>query len=98
MSTTTRKRIGAGVLVVGWSLVVAGAVRIATALATGAGAGAGAGARDERAGLGLAVIMAGLLVVLAGNYIHHRARVATGSGMDTEPGNHRPEPGRSVEP
>jgi hypothetical protein len=90
MNTKSRKGIGVAVLVVGWSLVVADGVLIATAVTTRSGGG------DERAGLGLAVVMGGLLVVLAGNYIHHRALVAhTDVGCD--PGDREPEPGSSAE-
>jgi uncharacterized membrane protein len=86
MNTRTRKAIGVAVLVVGWSIVVVGGVLIATAAATASGR------RDERAGLGLAVVMGGLLVVVAGNYVHHRAFVAADSDVGGQPG--EPGPGR----
>jgi hypothetical protein len=92
VNTNKKKGIGVAVLVVGWSLVVAGGVLMATAVAIGSAR------RDERTGLGLAVVMGGLLVVLAGNYIHHWALVAADSDVATEPRDQAPEPGGSADP
>ncbi len=91
MKAMSEKAVGVAVVVVGWSLVAAGGVLIVTAVATHAGS------RDERTGIGLAVIMGGLLVVLAGNYIHHRALVAADSDDGCHPGDPEPEAG-STEP
>ena len=76
MSAATRRSVGTAILVVGWSIVLSGAVIVVTALA-----GHSPG-RDQRGGDGIALIMAGLMVVLAGNYVHHRARRAE---ADAEP-------------
>ena len=50
---------------VGWSVVVAGALVVAIALV------AAPAGRDQVAGWGLAAVMTGLLVVVAGNYLRH---------------------------
>jgi hypothetical protein len=94
MDARLRTGIGVAVLVVGWSIVVGGGVLIATATLTHAVG------RDERAGLGLAVIMGGLLVVLSGNYIHHRALIAADADADADSNGQKPGPGpdRSVDP
>jgi hypothetical protein len=96
MDARLRTVIGVVVLVVGWSVVAGGGVLLATATFTHAVG------RDERAGLGLAVIMGGLLVVLSGNYIHHRARIAAEAEAAAEAAGQEPGlgpgPGRSVGP
>jgi hypothetical protein len=55
------------VLMTGWAVGAAGLILALTA------AGDHGSGRDERAGTGIALVMAGLLVVLVGNYIHHAA-------------------------
>jgi hypothetical protein len=69
VSTSGNRSIGTWVLVVGWMVVIAGGVVIVLAL------GDHDRGRDERAGVGFALLMTGMLIVLAGNYIHHRALV-----------------------
>ncbi len=69
MTTSGNRSIGTWVLVVGWMVVTAGGVVILLAL------GDHDRGRDERAGVGFALLMSGMLIVLAGNYIHHRALV-----------------------
>ncbi len=72
MSTHARKRIGFVVLVVAWIVVLAGAI-LAIASLTGHAADS-----DEHAGIGFALVMGGMLIVLMGNYIVHRAKVGAG--------------------
>jgi len=66
VSKRTRPTVGAVLLLVGWVVVVVGSVLVVIGL-TGPG-------RDETIGSGLAVVMTGMLVVLAGSYAHHRDR------------------------
>ncbi len=65
VSIGTGRVIGTAVLVIGWSVVAAGAVLI------GLGVAGRAAERDEVVGSGLALLMVGMLVVLLGNYVHH---------------------------
>jgi hypothetical protein len=65
MSPGTRRTIGAAVLAVGCSVVAAGVLVIVLGT-VGGGTG-----RDETVGSGIALLMAGMLVVLAGRYVHH---------------------------
>jgi hypothetical protein len=53
-------------LLLGWTAVAIGVV-VAVLGQTGTGGG-----RAETTGEGLAVLMVGMLIVLAGNYAHHR--------------------------
>jgi hypothetical protein len=53
-------------LLLGWATVAFGAV-VAVLGQSGTGGG-----RAETTGEGLAVVMVGMLIVLAGNYAHHR--------------------------
>jgi hypothetical protein len=69
MSTRTRKRIGFTILTLAWAVVLSGAVLAVVSL-TGHDANS-----DEHAGIGFALIMGGMLIVLMGNYIVHRAKV-----------------------
>jgi hypothetical protein len=61
-----RPTVGGVLLVLGWTTVAIGAV-VAVLGQTGSGGG-----RAETTGVGLAVVMVGMLIVLAGNYAHHR--------------------------
>jgi hypothetical protein len=63
-------------LLIGWGTVVAGVLVLVIGLtATGGG-------RAQTTGEGLAVVMVGMLVVLAGNYAHHRDGGSPGPGDD----------------
>jgi hypothetical protein len=83
MTRRSGRRPGVGVLVAGWAVVLAGAIVVAVAVA------AQSRGRDEMAGGGLALVMVGLMVVLAGNYMHHRSGMDTGD-PDTREGADRP--------
>jgi hypothetical protein len=52
---------------VGWAVVLVGAVIAVSALV------GSSPSRDQLGGEGIALVMAGLMIVLAGNYVHHRA-------------------------
>ncbi len=67
MSPRGQRRLGLVVLVTSWTV---GAAGLLLALTAAGDHGAG---RDQRAGTGIALLMAGLLVVLVGNYVHHAA-------------------------
>jgi hypothetical protein len=70
MSTRTRRRIGLLVLFLAWAIVLAGGILAMVSLL------GHSSESDEGAGAGFALIMGGMLVVLMGNYIVHRAKVA----------------------
>ncbi len=61
-----RPTAGGVMLLLGWATVAFGAV-VAVLGQSGTGGG-----RAETTGEGLAVVMVGMLIVLAGNYAHHR--------------------------
>jgi len=63
------------VLAVGRVVVGAGVLVVAVSFA------ARASARQETAGIGLALVMGGLLVVLLGNYLRHASGRATGAAQ-----------------
>jgi hypothetical protein len=69
MSVRARKRLGFGVLITAWVIVLAGVILAAVSLISHGADG------NERAGIGLALVMGGMLIVLMGNYIVHRANV-----------------------
>ncbi len=70
MPDRSRRSVGLAVLILGWSIVAVGVGLLVVGL-TSSGPG-----RDERAGGGLALVMTGMLVVLAGNYGHHGGGVS----------------------
>ncbi len=65
-------RPGNGLRLVGALIVLAGLV---TVLLAAAGVLFGSGLdRSREAGIGMALIMSGLMVLLIGNYVHHGSR------------------------
>ncbi len=63
----SRRILGVVVQAAGWAVILFGGVLMLLAI------GNHSADRDERFGEGLALLMAGMLVLVAGNYIHHRA-------------------------
>ncbi len=62
----TRKILGAAVQTAGWAVILLGGVLMLLSI------GDHSADRDEHVGEGLALLMAGMLVLVAGNYVHHR--------------------------